>query len=201
VLAVITNPTVAYLMILVGIYALIFEFMNPGLILPGVIGAISLLLALYALHLLPVNYAGLALIVLGIAFMIAEAFLPTFGALGVGGLIAFVLGSIMLIDDDTTIPAFDIPYTLIGGVAVASAGFLIFVLGALARSRRRPVVTGREQLVGASAEALEDFASEGWARVLGEQWRVRSAVPVRRGQRLRVTAMKGLVLDVVPEGD
>ena len=201
VLAVITNPTVAYLMILVGIYALIFEFMNPGLILPGVIGAISLLLALYALHLLPVNYAGLALIVLGIAFMIAEAFLPAFGALGVGGLIAFVLGSIMLIDHDTTIPAFDIPYALIGGVAAASAGFLIFVLGALAKSRKRPVVTGREQLIGASAEAMEDFTTEGWARVLGEQWRVRSAVPVRRGQHLRVTAMQGLVLDVVPEGD
>jgi membrane-bound serine protease (ClpP class) len=201
VLAVITNPTVAYLMILVGIYALIFEFMNPGLILPGVIGAISLLLALYALHLLPVNYAGLALIVLGIAFMAAEAFLPAFGALGIGGLIAFVLGSIMLIDDDTTLPAFDIPYGLIGGVAVASAGFLIFVLGALAKSRRRPVVTGREQLIGAPGEALEDFAVEGWARVRGEQWRVHSAAPVRRGQKLRVTAMHGLTLDVVPEGD
>jgi membrane-bound serine protease (ClpP class) len=201
VLAVITNPTVAYLMILVGIYALIFEFMNPGLILPGVIGAISLLLALYALHLLPVNYAGLALIVLGIAFMAAEAFLPAFGALGVGGLIAFVLGSIMLIDDDTTFPAFDIPYALIGGVAVASAGFLIFVLGMLARSRQRAVVTGREQMIGSLGEALEDFAGEGWARVRGEQWRVRSSGPVRRGQRLRVTAMKGLILEVVPEGD
>ena len=201
VLAVITNPTVAYLMILVGIYALIFEFMNPGLILPGVIGAISLLLALYALHLLPVNYAGLALIVLGIAFMAAEAFLPAFGALGVGGLIAFVLGSIMLIDDDTTFPAFDIPYALIGGVAVASAGFLIFVLGMLAKSRKRAVVTGREQLIGSLGEALEDFAGEGWARVRGEQWRVRSSGPVRRGQRLRVKAMKGLILEVVPEGD
>jgi membrane-bound serine protease (ClpP class) len=201
VLAVITNPTVAYLMILVGIYALIFEFMNPGLILPGVIGAISLLLALYALHLLPVNYAGLALIVLGIAFMAAEAFLPAFGALGVGGLVAFVLGSIMLIDDDTTFPSFDIPYALIGGVALASAGFLIFVLGMLAKSRKRAVVTGREQMVGSLGEALEDFAGEGWARVRGEQWRVRSSGPVRRGQRLRVTAMKGLILEVVPEGD
>jgi membrane-bound serine protease (ClpP class) len=201
VLGVITNPTVAYLMILVGIYALIFEFMNPGLILPGVIGAITLLLALYALHLLPVNYAGLALILLGIAFMAAEAFLPSFGALGVGGLVAFVLGSLMLIDDETALPGFDIPYALIGGVAAASAGFLVFVLGALAKSRKRPVVTGREQLIGAAGEALEDFAAEGWARVRGEQWRVRSSGPVRRGQRLRVTGMQGLVLDVVPEGD
>lgn len=201
VLAVITNPTVAYLMILVGIYALIFEFMNPGLILPGVIGAISLLLALYALHLLPVSYAGLALIILGIAFMAAEAFLPSFGALGIGGLIAFVLGSIMLIDDDAALPEFDIPYPLIAGVAVASAGFLVFALGALAKTRRRPVVTGREQLVGAPGEALEDFAAEGWARVHSEQWRVRSPRPVRRGQRLRVTGMQGLILDVIPEGD
>jgi membrane-bound serine protease (ClpP class) len=201
VLAVITNPTVAYLMILVGIYALIFEFMNPGLILPGVIGAIALLLALYALHLLPVNYAGLALILLGIAFMAAEAFLPAFGALGVGGLIAFVLGSIMLIDDETELPGFDIPYALIGGVAVASAGFLILVMGMLAKSRKRAVVSGREQLIGAPAEALEDFPAEGWARVHGERWRVRSSAPVRRGQKLRVTAMQGLILDVVPEGD
>jgi membrane-bound serine protease (ClpP class) len=201
VLAVITNPTVAYLMILVGIYALIFEFMNPGLILPGVIGAIALLLALYALHLLPVNYAGLALILLGIAFMAAEAFLPAFGALGVGGLIAFVLGSIMLIDDETELPGFDIPYALIGGVAVASAGFLILVMGMLAKSRKRAVVSGREQLIGAPAEALGDFPAEGWARVHGERWRVRSSAPVRRGEKLRVTGMHGLVLDVTREGE
>jgi membrane-bound serine protease (ClpP class) len=200
VLAVITNPTVAYLLILVGIYALIFEFMNPGIVLPGVVGAIALLLALYALHLLPVNYAGLALMVLGIAFMAAEAFLPSFGALGVGGLVAFVLGSIMLIDD-TELPGFDIPYALIGGVAAASAGFLIVVLGMLARSRRRAVVSGREHMLGATAEALDDFEGEGWARVHGEQWRVVASRPVRRGQKLRVTGMQGLVLNVEPQGD
>src|SRR5690606_31013039 len=140
-LAVITNPSVAYILILVGIYALIFEFLNPGIILPGVIGAISLLLALYGLHLLPVNYAGLALILLGVAFMAAEAFLPAFGALGVGGLVAFVLGSIMLIDD-TNLPEFAIPYGLIAGVAVASAAFLILVLGMFTRQRKRAVVSG-----------------------------------------------------------
>jgi membrane-bound serine protease (ClpP class) len=199
VLAVITNPTVAYLLILVGIYALIFEFMNPGLILPGVVGAIALLLALYALHLLPVNYAGLALMLLGIAFMAAEAFLPSFGALGIGGLVAFVLGSILLIED-TELPGFDIPYALIGGVAAASAGFLIVVLGIMARSRRRAVVSGREEMIGAPGEALADFADEGWARVHGEQWKVRTSRPVRRGQKLRVTGMQGLVLSVEPDG-
>jgi len=194
VLAVITNPTIAYLLILVGIYALIFEFMNPGLVLPGVVGAISLLVALYALHLLPVNYAGLALIVLGIAFMVAETFLPAFGSLGIGGLIAFVLGSIILIDAD--VPGLEIPYALIGGAAAASAAFLILVLGMVVRGRRRPVVSGREQMIGAAGEALEDFEREGWARVRGESWRVRSSVPVRHGQHLRVTAIEGLVLTV-----
>lgn len=193
-LAVITNPSIAYLLVLVGVYALIFEFMNPGLVLPGVVGTIALLIALYALHLLPVNYAGLALIVLGIGFMAAEAFLPAYGSLGVGGLASFVLGSIILIDTD--LPGFAIPYTLIGGVAAASAGFLVFVLGMLLRARRRPVVSGREQMLGASGEALEDFEGEGWARVHGESWRVRAGGPVRRGERLRVTAMQGLVLTV-----
>ena len=198
VLGVITNPSVAYILILVGVYALLFEFMNPGLVLPGVTGAICLLLALYAFHLLPVNYAGLALMGLGIAFMIAEAFLPAFGSLGVGGLVAFVIGSVILFDD-AALPGFEVPYGVIAGVAAASALFVFFVLAGAIRSRRRPVVTGREHLIGAPAEALDDFEGEGWARVLGETWRVRAAAPVRRGQRLRVKAIDGLILTVEVE--
>jgi membrane-bound serine protease (ClpP class) len=194
ILSIITNPSVAYLMILLGIYALIFEFTNPGLVLPGVVGTICILLALYAFHLLPVNYAGLALMLVGIAFMVAEAFLPAFGSLGIGGLIAFVLGSIILIDTD--LPGFEIPYALIGGVAAASAAFVFLVAGMMVRSRRRPVVSGREDLLGAAGEAMEDFETEGWARVRGETWRVRSNAPVRRGDRLRVAGMDGLVLTV-----
>lgn len=197
VLSVITNPSVAYLLLLLGAYALIFEFTNPGLVLPGVVGTIAVLLAMYAFHLLPVNYAGLALILLGIAFMVAEAFLPAFGSLGIGGLIAFVLGSIMLIESE--VPGFEIPYGLIGGVAAASAAFLIFVVGMLVRQRHRPAVSGREQMLGAAGEALEDFETEGWARVHGENWRVRAAAPVRRGARLRVTGMEGLVLRVIAD--
>lgn len=195
ILGVITNPSIAYILILVGVYALIFEFMNPGLILPGVVGAICILLALYAFHLLPVNYAGLALMLLGIAFMVAEAFLPAFGSLGIGGLIAFVIGSIILIED-TDLPGFEIPYGLIAGVAVASAAFLFLMVGMAVRNRRRPVVSGREEMVGAAGEALEDFEREGWARVHGETWRVRAPAPVRRGERLRVKAMDGLILTV-----
>ena len=199
ILGVITNPSVAYILILLGIYALIFEFTNPGLVLPGVVGAICVLLAMYAFHLLPVNYAGLLLIVLGIAFMVAEAFLPAFGSLGIGGLIAFVLGSIILIDADAVPASFEIPYTLIGGVAAASAAFLFFAIGMAVRNRRRPVVTGREQMIGAPAEALEDFEREGWARVHGESWRVRSNAPVRRGDRLQVKGIDGLILTVEVE--
>ena len=199
ILGVITNPSVAYILILLGIYALIFEFTNPGLVLPGVAGAICVLLAMYAFHLLPVNYAGLLLIILGIAFMVAEAFLPAFGSLGIGGLIALVLGSIILIDADSVPTGFEIPYALIGGVAAASAAFLFFVVGIAVRNRRRPVVTGREQMIGASAEALEDFEREGWARVHGESWRVRSNTPVRRGERMRVKTIDGLILTVEVE--
>src|SRR5688500_6108103 len=199
ILAVITNPSVAYIMILLGIYALIFEFTNPGLVLPGVVGAICVLLALYAFHLLPVNYAGLLLILLGIAFMVAEAFLPAFGSLGIGGLIAFVLGSIILIDTDSVPSGFDLPYTLIGGVAAASAAFVFFVVGMAVRNRRRPVVSGREYMIGALAEAHEDFEREGWARVHGESWQVRASEPVRRGERLRVKAIDGLILTVEVE--
>jgi membrane-bound serine protease (ClpP class) len=198
VLAVITNPSVAYLMILVGIYALIFEFSNPGLILPGVVGAICILIAMYAFQLLPVNYAGLALLVLGIAFMVAEVWVATHGALAVGGLVAFVIGSIMLLDTD--VPQFEIPYALIAGVTLGSAAFLFVVVGMMFRNRTRPVVAGREYLVGAMGEALEDISSEGWARVQGERWRVRADAPLRAGERLRITAVRGLVLDATRAG-
>jgi membrane-bound serine protease (ClpP class) len=198
VLAVITNPSVAYLMILVGIYALIFEFSNPGLILPGVVGAICILIAMYAFQLLPVNYAGLALLVLGIAFMVAEVWVATHGALAVGGLVAFVIGSIMLLDTD--VPQFEIPYALIAGVTLGSAAFLFVVVGMMFRNRSRPVVAGREYLVGAMGEALEDISSEGWARVQGERWRVRADAPLRAGERLRITAVRGLVLDATRAG-
>jgi membrane-bound serine protease (ClpP class) len=196
-LSVITDPSIAYVLIILGLYALLFEFSNPGLVLPGVVGAIALLIGLYAMHLLPVNYAGLALILVGIGFMIAEVFVPTYGSLGVGGVIAFVIGSVILIDADA--PDFGIPIPLVVGVAGASAAFFIFVVGMALRARRRPVVSGREQLVGESGEVLADFSGEGWARVHSENWRVRSSVPLKAGTRVKVKAMRGLVLDVIPE--
>jgi membrane-bound serine protease (ClpP class) len=196
-LAVITDPSIAYILLLIGFYGLFFEFSNPGFVLPGVVGAISLLLALFAFQLLPVNYAGLGLILLGIAFMVAEAFVPSFGALGLGGVVAFVIGSVMLIQSD--MPGYGIPWPLILTVALGSAVFLIFVVGMALKARKKPVVSGREEIVGSAGEVLEDFEETGWVRVHGELWRARSRLPVRRGQRVRVTGMEGLTLEVVPE--
>ena len=195
-LSVIANPSVALILMMIGIYGLFFEFSNPGFVLPGVAGAIALLLGLFALHMLPVNYAGLALVLLGLAFMIAEVFLATFGVLGVGGIIAFVIGAVLLIDTD--VPAFGISYTLIGGLTIVTAAFIFFVSGAALKARRRPVVSGSEELVGSAGLVLDDLTDEGWARVHSEQWRVKSAVPLKRGQAVRVTGRDGLILTVAP---
>jgi membrane-bound serine protease (ClpP class) len=197
ILAVLANPSLALILLLLGVYGLWFEFSNPGFLFPGVMGAICLLLALFAFQMLPVNYAGLALILLGIAFMIAEAFFPSFGSLGIGGVIAFVAGAVLLIDSD--VPGFGIPLWLIAGLALSSAAFVLLVGGLAARSRTRPVVTGREELVGAGGEMLQAGDGETWARVRGETWRVRSRERLPPGTRVRVTGVDGLVLEVTPE--
>jgi len=196
-LAVITDPSVAYILLLVGIYGLFFEFSNPGYVLPGVAGLICLILGLYAFQLLPVNYAGLVLIMLGIAFMIAEIYFPAYGSLGVGGVLAFIIGSVILIP--TEAPGFGIPLPLILGIGIASALFLILVMGMVVKVRNRPVVSGREELLGSIGEVTENFEGEGWAKVHGETWRVKSAVRLQRGQKIRVAKIDGLTLEVVPE--
>jgi membrane-bound serine protease (ClpP class) len=195
-LAIITDPSVALMLLMAGIYGLFFEFWNPGLALPGVLGAICLLLGLFALQMLPVNYAGLALVLLGIAFIVAETFLPAYGSLGVGGIVAFAIGAVMLIDTD--VPGFGVPYWLIATLAAVTALFVFFVAGAALKARRRPIVTGHEQLIGSIGVALDDLETEGWARIHSEQWRVKSPVPIKRGQRVRVTARSDLLLSVLP---
>lgn len=195
-LSVIGDPGIAYILLLLGIYGLLYEFSNPGMLFPGVVGGICLLLALFALQLMPVNYVGLALILLGIGFMLAEAFLPSFGALGVGGVIAFVIGSVMLIDTD--LPGYGISWSLVVPLAAVSALFSFAVTGLALRARRRPVLTGGEELPGMEGEILEDITTEGWARVHGERWRVKSRVPLPRGARVRVAARHGLTLEVEP---
>ena len=195
-LSIITDPNVAYILMLIGIYGLIYEFANPGMVLPGVAGAISLLLALFAFQVLPINYAGLALMLLGIAFMAAEVFVPSFGALGIGGVIAFVIGSIMLLDTD--IPGYGISIPLIGFFALLSAGLFMFVLGMAIKARQRPVVSGMEEMIGSIGEVIDDFETNGRVRIHSESWQARSQSPMRRGQRVRVIAIEGLQLVVEP---
>jgi membrane-bound serine protease (ClpP class) len=195
-LEVISNPTVAYMLMLLGIYGLIFEGYNPGAIVPGVVGAIALLLALFSFQILPVNYAGLALIVLGIILMFSEFLVPSFGALGMGGIAAFVFGSVILIDSD--VPGYGVSITLIVSIATAGALTLLGIVWFAKRSRERPVVSGKEEIVGESAEALEDFRKEGYVWIHGERWIARSENPITKGQRLRVTMIDGLVLQVEP---
>lgn len=201
-LATITDPAIAYLLLMLGFYGLLFELYSPGLIAPGVIGGISLLLALFALQLLPVSYAGLALMALGFGLFVAEHFAPGFGLLGLGGITAFVMGSIMLIDTDA--PGYRIPWPLIAGVTAASVGFLLAVLNFALRARRRPMVSGRDQLLGTVGEVLIGADGRAFARVQGELWAVRGGVPLGHGQRIRVVSIEGLVLSVEPvrtEGD
>lgn len=225
-LAVITDPNVALVLLMIGMYGLFFEFANPGFVLPGVVGAISLLMGLFAMQMLPVNYVGLGLIFLGIAFLIGEAFLPTFGSLGFGGVVAFVIGALMLIDTD--VPGYGIPLPLIAAVVVFSVVFVFGVSRLALRARRRPVVTGSEGLIGSlgvvldggltpdsgvpAGDATAGATAEpnaitnapagrtlaGWAQVQGERWRVSSTAPVAAGHAVRVTARRGLTLTVVP---
>ena len=197
-LAVITDPGIAYVLLMIGFYGLLFEFFSPGLVAPGVIGGISLLLALFALQLLPVSYTGLALIVLGVGLLVAEHFAPGFGLLGLGGIVAFVMGSIMLIDTDA--PAYRIPWPLIAGVTLASAGFLLVVLNFAMRARQRPVVSGREQMLGATGEVIVNADGSMSASILGEVWKVRANAPLGRGQQVRVVGIDGLVLSVEAVG-
>lgn len=197
-LAIITNPNIVYLLMLLGFYGLIFELANPGSILPGVFGAICLLIALYALQVLPVNYAGMALIILGLAFMVGELFMPSFGALGIGGLIAFVIGSIILFDTEGT--GFEISLWLIGATAVTSFVIMMFGLGLAVRSHRRGVVTGGEEMLSTTGKVLQDFEGEGRVFIHGEVWSAKSSQSLRAGQAVRVVGRDGLKLEVEPLG-
>ena len=193
-LATITSPSVAYILMLIGIYGLLLEFYNPGTFIPGIAGAISLLTALYAFQMLPINYVGVALILLGIALVIAELFVTSYGILGVGGAIAFIVGSVMLMDTD--VPQFQLPWGLIAGVSVLSIGFALAIVGMAVKARGRHVVSGVEQMIGAEGTALEDFDAMGWVRVHSENWKAVTKSAIKQGQKVRVTGIKGLELSV-----
>ena len=195
-LSAISNPEIVVLLGLIGLYGLMYEGWNPGAIVPGVVGAICLLLAAYALQVLPVNYAGLGLIIIGIVLMVAEAYAPSFGALGVGGIAAFVFGTIIMFDSG--VPGFGISYAFVTGIALIFAVMLIWLLTYLLKLRRRGAVSGLEATVGAIGVAMEDFSDEGKVWLDGEAWQARCTVPVARDQQVIVRTVDGLLLEVEP---
>jgi membrane-bound serine protease (ClpP class) len=196
-LSVVASPSLALILMMIGIYGLLFEFSNPGYLLPGVAGGICLLLALFAFQMLPFSYSGLGLIALGIGFLVAEAFVPTSGALAVGGVLALALGAVILFDSDAR--GYGVPVPLILGLSVLSTAFALLVFGIAVRARRRPVATGPEEMLRSHGIVMADSAGDGWARVHGEIWHVRSVVPLRAGQGVRVLRRDGLTLDVEPD--
>ena len=193
-LAIATNPNVALILMLIGVYGLLFEFLNPGAVAPGLIGAISLFVALYALHLLPINYAGAALVLLGIGLMVAEAHIGAFGVIGVGGIIAFVIGAIMMFPSGT--PGFELSPMVVAATVIVTASLFLLVLAMLLRSRKRLVVTGKEALLGAEGEAVAWRGEDGRVRIRGEIWRARASKPLKPGTRVKVVDRDGLVLIV-----
>lgn len=194
-LAAIGDPSIALVLVMIGLYGLLFEFANPGFVLPGVVGGISLLLGFYGLQMLPINHVGLALLLLGMAFFVAEIFVPSFGALGLGGTVAIALGALLLIDSD--VPEFAVPRPLVAALVLVSLAFVAGVATMAARARRRPLASGAGLLVGADATLLESAGRTGWAEVGGERWQVRSSsAPLQPGEHVRVTGVDGLVLDV-----
>jgi membrane-bound serine protease (ClpP class) len=195
-LTIITNPNIAYIFLLIAIYGIFFELMNPGGIFPGVIGVISGVIALYALNMIPFNYAGLLLIILGIAFMIAEVLIVGFGILGIGGVAAFAFGSLLLFDTETLGSGVSIP--LIIAFSLVSLGFFIFVLRFLLHSRSVKVITGIDEMVGAAAEVLESTKEGYRVRCHGEIWYATSDSVLKVGQNVQVESLSGLILHVNP---
>ncbi len=199
VLETITDPSIAYGLLIIGLYALILEFYNPGLIIPAVTGIILILLGAYGLQLLPVNYAGLALLLLGIALMIAEVVTPTFGVFGIGGLAAFVLGSLILFDTES--PDYQLPAGIVAAFAVATGATVFAVVGMAVRARAGKVVSGPEAMIGGHARTTEAFtafddAYVGAVFAFGEHWQARAGEPLEAGQDVRIESLDGLILDV-----
>jgi membrane-bound serine protease (ClpP class) len=196
VLDVLADPNIAYLLMMVGLLGLYIELTHPSLVLPGVAGGICLVLGLTAMHVLSVNYGGLALVLLGVALLIAEAFLPTFGVLGVGGLIAFVLGSLFLFDAEGS--GVQVARGLILGTATALVLAAMVVGTLVLRAQRRRPTTGREGMVGIVGVARERLDPEGTVVVRGEYWTATSDAPVEAGREIEVVAVDGLRLHVRP---
>ncbi|MBH02821.1 MAG: serine protease [Xanthomonadales bacterium] len=192
VLSVVTDPTVAYLLFMIGLVGLAAEALNPGTAIPGVIGGISLITALYAFNMMPVDLTGAALIALGVLLVMAEAFVPSFGALGLGGIVALLFGSLMLTDT----PGYDVSLTVIITIALAAAIILATIVWQFRRARHTRVATGHEGLVGRHCTARHDFDHQGRVWLHGESWRAETDTPVIENQSLVVVRVSGLTVHV-----
>ena len=195
-LSAIANPETVLLLGLIGLYGLMYEGWNPGAIVPGVVGVICLLLAAYGLQVLPVNYAGLALIIVGLALMTAEAFAPSFGALGLGGIAAFVFGAIMMFDSG--IPGFGISITFVVTIAAVFALLFIWLISYLLKLRKRGAVSGKESIISGIGTAMQAFSGDGKVWLEGEAWSARSSVAIEKDQQVIVRALDGLTLEIEP---
>jgi membrane-bound serine protease (ClpP class) len=195
----ISDPNVALILMMIGIYGLFFEFWNPGVVAPGVIGGICLIVGLAALSALPVNYAGLALLVLGVLLMAAEALIPGFGAIGLGGVVAFALGALFLFDPEQSDIPIQASWQVVAGLTAVSAAFFLGVLGMAVRARHRPVLTGGAEMIGSVGEVVYWSGGTGRIRVRGELWSAESGAILAEGQKVRVVGRTGLVLAVDPK--
>jgi len=193
-LSVFTDPDVAYMLMLLGVYGLFFEFISPGGLIPGVLGGVSMLLALFAFQVLPVNYAGLGLIALGLSFLVSEAFIPSFGILGIGGLVSFVIGSVILYDSE--LPEYQVSKAIIVGFVFVAAGLILWIVRNFAAIRNRPPITGKQALIGMNGICVQATAQQGLVRVNGELWQAQCEHPLTLGQTITVLAVHGLVLAV-----
>jgi membrane-bound serine protease (ClpP class) len=194
-LASITNPNIAYILMLIGIYGLLLEFYSPGIGIAGVIGGISLLIAMYSFQLLPVNFAGVGLVILGIALLIVESLIPSFGIFGLGGVVAFVIGSIFLFDSE--LDHFKVSLPLIAAIAITSIVFIVFALGFIWRARKNKIVSGQEEIINAWVTVYDDFTGDGYVIFNGERWAANSLQPVKKGQKAKVQSIKGLTLHLI----
>ena len=197
-LTIITDPNIAFILLMIGIYGIIFEFWTPGLAGPGILGAICLVVGLLALSLMPLNVAGVALVLGGLVMMAIEAFTPSFGVLGLGGIAAFVIGGVFLFDPSGADIDFAVAWPVLVAVAVTNALLIVVLAGMILRARRRPVLTGPEQMIGLEGEVLDWRDGRGRIRVHGEIWSARADGPAEPGSRVRIGRRDGLTLHVEP---
>lgn len=196
-LSIITDPNITYLLLIAGIYGLLFEFYSPGVLLPGILGSICLILAGYGLHLLPINFAGLFLLLLGLCLLISETFVTSYGLLGLGGIAAFVTGSVFLLD--TLYPVYSVSRVIIGVMTILSASVVAILTTFVFGSLKQPHITGQHAMIGQRARVLENFTTTGQVEYEGAIYSATSDHPVKKGEYVVIKSVAGIKLSVSPK--